>query len=79
MTDSLKDLLSKKKFDAPDEIAVIKNFVQEKFGEIPTIKLTSSGIIIIVNNASLAGALRYELHNLKSQLKTKKKLFIRIS
>lgn len=79
MSDSLFDILGKKDFAEPPEIATIKNYVYEKYGEKPKIKLTDNAIFIGVSNSSLAGALRLQLHELKEKLKTKKRLVIRIS
>lgn len=77
--DSIKDLLTRKDFEQPDEIQQIKNFVKSKFNEEPSVKITANSIIISVSNASLAGALRVHLHHLAQDLQTKKKLLIRIS
>lgn len=76
--DSIKDLLIKKDFEQPDEIQQIKNFVKSKFDEEPRVKITQNSIIISVSNASLAGALRMHLHHLSKELKTDKKLMLRI-
>ena len=77
--DSIKDVLKRKDFDAPDEIQQIKDFVKSKFDEEPRVKLTKNSIIISVSNASLAGALRIHLHHLAKELRTDKKLLLRIS
>lgn len=78
MTQSIKDLLSKRNFEQPDEFVQIKKFVKSKFGEEPGIKITQNSIIIMVSNSALAGALRMELHILSRELNTNKKLLIRI-
>lgn len=77
--DSIKDLLTQKDFEEPDEIQQIKDFVRSKFDEEPGVKITKNSIIISVSNASLAGALRMHLHHLAKELRTDKKLFLRIS
>ena len=76
--DSIKDLLRQKDFDKPDEIQQIKDFVKSKFDEEPAVKLTTNNIIITVSSAALAGALRMHLHHLAKDLRTEKKLLIRI-
>jgi len=78
MSNSLGDILGKKKFEEPDEIGQIKSFVFELFKQTPSVTLTDSAIIISVSSASLAGALRPELHKLQEQLNTPKRLTIRI-
>jgi hypothetical protein len=77
--DSIKDVLTRKDFEQPDEIQQIKDFVKAKFDEEPAIKVTKNSIIISVSNASLAGALRMHLHHLAKELRTEKKLLLRIS
>ena len=76
MTDSLKNILDKDKYRQPAEIAYIKNFVQEKFGEEPKVRITERSIIINVSNSSLAGALRVHLYKIEHDLKLKKNLRI---
>lgn len=78
MTDSLKDILGNRKYEQPDEVAYIKNFVQEKFGEEPKVRITNQSVIINVSNASLAGALRVHLYKIERDLKLKKNLRISI-
>lgn len=77
--DSIKDVLKHKDFEQPDEIQQIKDFVKSKFDEEPAVKITKNSIIISVSNASLAGALRMQIHKLEEGLKTDKKLLLRIS
>lgn len=76
MTDSLKDILGKRKYQQPDEITYIKNFVLTKFGEEPKVRITKQSVIINVSNASLAGALRVHLYKIERDLKLKKSLRI---
>jgi hypothetical protein len=76
--DSIKDVLTRKDFEQPDEIQQIKDFVKAKFDEDPAVKVTKNSIIISVSNASLAGALRMHLHHLAKELRTEKKLLLRI-
>lgn len=78
MSDSISDILGKKDFKEPPEIQAVKQFVSDKFGEIPSVKLTDSAIIIGVSSSALAGALRPEIHKLAEQLNTKKRLVLRI-
>lgn len=77
--DSIKDVLTRKDFEQPDEIQQIKDFVKAKFDEEPAVKVTKNSIIISVSNASLAGALRMHLHHLAKEIQTEKRLVLRIS
>ena len=78
MGTSISDILSSKNFGEPDEIEAIKKFVGDNFDENPGVKITERNIIITVSNAAIAGNLRYQLHTLQANLKTTKKLLIRI-
>ena len=77
--DSIKDVLTHKDFDQPDEIQQIKDFVKSKFDEEPAVKITKNSIIISVSNASLAGALRMHMHHLAKEIRTEKRLILKIS
>ncbi len=78
MADSIKDLLNNRDFAQPDEIQHIKTFVKNKFNETPAVKISPNSIIITVSSSSLAGALRMHLYDISQELKTTKKLLIRI-
>ena len=77
MTKSLRELLANK-WDEPEEMKLIKDFVRQKFKAQVGVKLHEKTIVISTPNSALAGALRLEVHNLKNQLSTDKKLVIRI-
>ncbi|HEX5456419.1 MAG TPA: hypothetical protein VFW77_03580 [Candidatus Saccharimonadales bacterium] len=77
--DSIKDVLIHKDFEQPDEIRQIKDFVKAKFDEEPAVKVTKDSIIISVSNASLAGALRMHLHHLAKDIRTEKRLVLKIA
>lgn len=78
MSNSIGDVLGKRRYDEPAELIVIRDFVRSKFEETPNLKVTSDSIIISVSNAALAGALRPHLHTLQDKAKTHKRLIIRI-
>jgi len=75
---SLLDILGNKDFDTPPEIAIIKSFVRKNFMSDAEVMMHPASITILVKSASLAGALRGKLHQLKKELPGDKKLFIRI-
>lgn len=79
MTDSLGDLLKQKRFDEPDEIQIIKDFVQANYQTIPKVLVNDRSITIEVSSAALAGTLRMQLHKLQALCQTQKRLLIRIS
>lgn len=78
MTDSLADILGKQRYELPDEMGIIKNFVSERFQHTPQVTVQQSQIIIVVPNSALAGSLRMHLHELKTLCKTDRRLVIRI-
>jgi hypothetical protein len=78
MSNSIGDVLGKRRYDEPAELIVIRDFVRSKFDETPKLKVTSDSIIISVSNAALAGALRPHLYTLQEVSKTTKRLIIRI-
>jgi hypothetical protein len=78
MTESIDSILGAKRFSEPDEIGLIKDFVQKNFGITPAVAIRPDSFIIAVPNAAVGGALRFRLNELKTQLKTEKRLVIRI-
>lgn len=78
MSNSLGDILADKKFNQPDEIQIIKDYVLGEFGVEPSVRINPHQIIIMVEGAALASELRMRLHELKSHLDTKKRLMITI-
>jgi len=77
MANSLADLLANK-WDEPAEIGTIKQFVQRHYNSEVKVKLQDKTIIISAPNSALAGALRMNIVQLQEELKTDKKLVIRI-
>jgi hypothetical protein len=75
---SLLDILGNKDFDTPPEIGIIKDFVRKHFQVEPDITMYQTSITITVRSASLAGALRQKLYQLKKELPSERKLFIKI-
>lgn len=66
------------KWEEPPEIRAIKDYVLLKFQAKVGVTMQDKQIIINVPGAALAGALRMQIYDLQKQLKTNKKLFIRI-
>lgn len=75
---SLFDILGDKDYDVPPEVAEIKAYVKQYFDVGVAVTIQKHVIILNVQSAALAGSLRPHLHKLKKQLKTEKKLIIRI-
>lgn len=79
MTTSIADLLKNRSADEPPEIQTIKQFVKTEFNTSCQVSLQSNQIIITIQSASLAGALRMKLHELQRDVGPDKRLVIRIS
>lgn len=80
MTSNIGDILTgKQQYSEPLEVGIIKTYLQEKFSSTPQVIIKQTQIIIGVDNAALAGALRMQLHELQELCQTKKRLVIRIS
>ena len=76
--DSLNNILSRKDFDVPPEIAAIKAYVQRHFQSEVSVKLGPTTIVISASSAALAGSLRMHLRQLQAAAQTDKKLILRI-
>lgn len=75
---SLFDIMGNKDFGVPPEVAEIKSYVQRHFKSDVAITIQDRAIIITTRSAALAGSLRPHMYKLKEQLKTEKRLIIRI-
>ncbi len=79
MPDSIADILGGRAPKEPEEIRIIKNFIQDKFKSKANVTIQDRQIVIIVKGAALAGTLRMHLHELKKLCQTEKRLVIRIN
>lgn len=78
MTQSIQDLLQSKNYHEPPEVNIIKTFLSEHYQASCQITVQSTQIVIAVQGAALAGALRMRLHELKVLCNTDKRLVLRI-
>lgn len=76
---SLFDIMGKKDFGVPPEVVEIKAYVERHFKSDVGVAIQERTIVITTRSAALAGSLRPHLHKLTKELKTEKKLVIRIS
>lgn len=77
--DSLIDILGKRDFDEPSELAEIKNFIIEEYQVQPTVKINGETIVINLPNASLVSTVRLRGPEIKKRYKINKKLIFRIN
>jgi predicted RNA-binding protein YlqC (UPF0109 family) len=78
MTNSIADILGKKSYGEPEEIAVIKNYVRKELRTEVSVTVQDRQIIITVPTGAMASALRPHLYKMAIECKTKKRLMIRI-
>lgn len=78
MADSLLDILARKDFSEPPEIAAIKNYIREHFNAEAEVTNRDFEIIITVASAALASTLRFRLVEIRRAAQTKKRLVLRI-
>lgn len=76
--DNIGDILSGRKIDEPAEVQIIKRFIRETFKANSEVTIRTQQIIIGVSSASLAGALRVRLSELKALCDSNKRFVIRI-
>lgn len=76
--DSLQELLGRYSPKEPDEVTAIKRYISDQFGVESTVGLHGETLVITVNSASLANALRMRLPALQRTANTKKKILFRI-
>ena len=76
--DNLADILSRKDFDEPSEIAIIKRHVHEHFGIDVNVRVQPKVIVVYTPNAGLMGTLRMQTYQLQQACQTDKKIVFRI-
>jgi hypothetical protein len=76
--DSLQDLLGRYDPKEPDEIGAIKRYIFDEFGAASTVGIHNETLVITVNSASLANALRLRLLSIQKVAKTSRKIMFRI-
>jgi len=75
---SIADIISKKKYDEPPEVQVIKEFVRETFASEVQVSIQAKQITITTKSAALAGTLRMHTNTISELCGTDKRLVFRI-
>jgi predicted ATP-dependent Lon-type protease len=75
--DSLQDILGKKNFTPPDEIAVIKDYIKRRYHSRSRVKIEKSAIIVSVPSSALAATIYLERQTLIEHCGLKQRLVIR--
>ena len=75
--DSLQDILGKKDFRPPDEIASVKEFILRRYNSPSRVRVERDVLIVQVPSSALAATLQLEQNRLIEACNLTKKLIIR--
>jgi hypothetical protein len=75
--DSLQDILGKKNFRPPDEIAAVKDYIERRYKSPSRVRVERDAVIVWVPSSALAATLQLEQNTLIKTCGLKKKLIIR--
>ena len=75
--ESLQDILGKKDFTPPDEIVLIKEFIQRRYKSSSRVRVERDVLIVQVPSSALAATLHLEQRRLIEACNLKKRLVIR--
>lgn len=76
--DNLSDILARKDYDQPQEILIIKRYVDEHFAVPVGVSMQAKTITITARNASLVSTLRMHTAQLQRACQTDKRFVFRI-
>jgi len=76
--DSLRDIIGRKKYETPDEMAALRDYVSRKYQSSCRIKADGEALIMSVPSSALAATLQMEKPMILAKLKITKRLVIRI-
>lgn len=77
--DSLFDILKRKDFDLPPEVAAIKQYVRDEFQAEVEVRLQGDKEIVIAGRSSaLIGSLRLRSPQIKKAARTERRLIFRV-
>lgn len=75
--DSLQEILSKRDFNPPDEIAAVKEFISRRYGSTSKVRVDRGTLIVRVPSSALAATLQLEQRRMIENCQITKKLIIR--
>jgi hypothetical protein len=76
--DNLADILARKDYDVPQEVTIIKRYVQEHFDVPVGVSIQTKTITITAKSSALIGRLRMHTLQLQRACQTDKRLIFRI-
>ncbi len=75
--DSLQEILGKRNFRPPDEIAAVKEFILRRYKSKSQVRVERDVLIVRVPSSALAATLHLEQRRMIEACRIKKKLIIR--
>ena len=75
--DSLQDILGKKDFRPPDEVAAVKEFIQRRYKSPSRVRVERDVLIVRVPSSALAATLQLEQRTLIDACGITRRLIIR--
>jgi hypothetical protein len=78
LMDSLQEILGKRDFTPPDEMAAIREYISRRYKANSYVRIQRDAIIVSVRGSALASTLRLEQNRLIEECNIKKRLVIRI-
>jgi hypothetical protein len=75
--DSLQDILGKKDFTPPDEIANVKEFIMRRYNSPSRVRVERDALIVQVPSSGLAATLQLEQRALIEACRLNRRLIIR--
>jgi hypothetical protein len=77
--DSLSDILGRKDFDEPPEMAAIRKYVKDEFKSDVGVQVRERDIVVTVPNAALANTLRLRTPEIRRRCQLTKRITFRIN
>jgi hypothetical protein len=75
--DSLQEILGKKSFQPPDEMAAVKEYIRRRYKSPCQVRLQRDALIVSVSNSALAATIYLERQALIKACDLNKKLVVR--
>jgi hypothetical protein len=75
--DSLQDILGKKDFTPPDEVAAVKEFIERRYHSSSRVRVERDALIVRVPSSALAATLHLEQRAMIEACRVTRKLIIR--
>jgi hypothetical protein len=75
--DSLQEIMSKKDFTPPDEIAAVKEFIERRYHSSSRVRVERDVLIVRVPSSALAPTLQLEQRTMIEACRITRKLIIR--